>query len=239
MEKNGLFIGLIPDGNRRAVGNDVSRYAEAYRKGAESVSAMLKSVIHDERVRIFTAWGLSDDNILKRNPLELTILNTLICEYLEQLDSDMQTEEYAGVRVVHLGNERLLHHDVRDRLDTVVARTRGRQEKIFGMCLGYGGAEELERASDRKSEHVRMRGSAPPLRQFLDIPFRGNMPFAPVNMIVRTGTEARAYTSAYLTGYQTGGAEEFYISKLLPDTTPADLAAVIDAYEKINPRLGK
>ena len=239
MQKTGLFIGLIPDGNRRAVGNDVSRYAEAYRNGAESVSAMLKSVVQDERVRIFTAWGLSDDNIRKRNPFELEILNGLIAEYLEQLDRDMQTPEYEGVRVVHLGNERLLQDDVRDRLDTVVARTRERQEKIFGMCLGYGGAEELERASNRKSEHVRMRGSAPALQQFLDIPFRGNMPFTPVDMIVRTGTEGRAYTSAYLTGYQTGSTEELYIPKLLPDTTPEDLAAAIDAYEKINPRLGK
>lgn len=239
MESRGLFIGLIPDGNRRAVQNNPLRYAEAYRSGAESVSAMLKSVVHDSRVRVFTAWGLSDDNIRKRSPIELDILNTLICEYLEQLDSDMQTDEYAGVRVLHMGDDRLLRQDVRDRLDTVVTRTRARQEKVFGMCLGYGGAEELERAANRKAEHVRMQGSAPVIRQFLDIPFRGNMPFAPVDMIVRTGTAGRAYTSGYLTGYQTGGTEEFYIEKLLPDTTPADLTAAIDAYEKINPRLGK
>lgn len=239
METRGLFLGLIPDGNRRAVGNDVTRYGEAYRRGAEAVSAMLRSVVQDERVRIFTAWGLSDDNIRKRSPFELGILNTLIREYLEQLDADMRTDAFADVRVVHLGDPRLLAPAVRESLDAVVETTRGRTGKIFGMCLGYGGAEELDRASDRKCEHMRMRATAPALRQFLDIPYRANEKFRPVDMIVRTGTEGRAYTSAYLTGYQTGSTEEFYIGKLLPEVTPGDLAAAVDAYEKIHQRGGK
>lgn len=239
MEHPGLFIGLIPDGNRRAVDNEATRFDEAYRKGAEAVSAMLKSVVQDSRVHIFTAWGLSDDNVKKRTAFELDILNGLFCDYLEQLDRDVQTPAYGNVRVLHIGDDELLKEDVLERLQTVVDRTRDRQEKIFGICLAHGGAEEIERASDRKLAHWHLHREQLPLQSFLDLPFRGKIPFKALDMIVRTGTEHRAYTSAYLTGYQTGGTEEFFLPQMLPDCTPEDLAQAIAAYEKIHKRLGQ
>lgn len=237
MEKKGLFVGLIPDGNRRWVNNNPLLYRDAYHEGAESVSRMLKSIVRDDRVKIFSAWGLSDDNVRRRSEAELDILNGLFCEYLDKLRADLQTPDYEMVRLVHLGDRQLLQRPVLDRLDRLSKMTKARTEKIFAVCLAQGGREELERASNRKLLHHSDTKEILPLTSFLDFPVRSGLPFQPVDMIVRTGTD-RPYTSAYLTGYQTGGTEEYFIPKLLPDTTPEDLRLQIDRFTEQQQRRG-
>jgi len=146
MSEKGLFVGLIPDGGRRAVDNELQRFFESYDRGGEVVGDVLKLMVRDERVRIFTAWGLSDDNAQKRSALEIDILNRIFTKFLKRLRCDLATPEYEQVGVVHMGNRDLLDKQVMDLVDEVTTLTVKRRDKIFGLCLAYGSEDEMLRA---------------------------------------------------------------------------------------------
>lgn len=219
-----FFVGLIPDGGRRAAGKDLSRYAESYNRGAEIVGDTLKACVRDSRIKIFTAWGLSDDNASKRTPEELEILNAIFIDYLERLRCDLETEEYAGVKVVHMGDEACLHPEIVERIRAIADCTAGRKEKIFGLCLGYGAHNEMDRAVKQSHEN-----SDCDWREFLDLPFRGKESYQHVDAIIRTGTDPlEPYTSAYLLPYQGPGTQQRYIEELLPHSSAEQIMSKVD-----------
>lgn len=224
MEPAGLFVGLIPDGGRRAVDHDVDRYPESYERGAEVVGDVLKAVIQDDRVRIFTAWGLSDENAQKRPQAEIEILNQIFITFIDRLRRDVESL-YCNVKVVHMGNENFLDATVQERVRDVVAYTADRKEKIFGMCLGYGAHEEMDRAVGLHCAH----GATGDWRRFLDLPFRGEISYQPVDLIMRTGTDpGKPYTSGYLLPYQNSGTQEKYFLEPLPHMEVTRFIQAID-----------
>ncbi|TSC80350.1 MAG: hypothetical protein G01um101425_4 [Candidatus Peregrinibacteria bacterium Gr01-1014_25] len=231
MAAKNLFVGFIPDGNRRAVQHDVSRYLDSYERGADVVGDMLKLCIRDERVKIFAVWGMSLDNATKRSPEEVVILQSVFAAYLTKLRSDLNTDPYRDVKVVHLGNARVLSPEVEGLLDDVTRFTRERTGKIFGLCLGYDAKDEWERATDQYAA-AKTDGEASPVWEYLDLPRRGDMPFQPVDLIVATG-RAQPYTSGFLLPYQIGsGTLEHFIPEHLPDCHPSCITRAIDEYEK-------
>lgn len=219
-----FFVGLIPDGGRRAAGKDLARYAEKYGRGAEVVGDTLKACVKDSRIRVFAAWGLSDDNASKRSPAELDILNGIFREYLDKLRADLETPDYEQVKVVHLGDEECLDPSVLSRIHDVTSFSARRTEKVFGLCLGYGAHNEMDRAVER----AYMRDSRD-WRRYLDLPFRGGESYQHVDAIVRTGTNPlKPYTSAYLLPYQGPGTQERYIEDYLPNVTAERIMEQVD-----------
>lgn len=234
-ETKDLFVALIPDGGRRAVGHDVGRYSESYERGAEVVGDILKACVADSRVKIFTAWGLSDDNALKRSAIERGILNRTFHSYLARLRHDLTTEVYRDVKVVHMGNPNLLDPEVYDRIVDITEFTKDRRrEKIFGLCLGYGSHDEEDRA-------IASYAQSPdrPWREYLDLPYRGNLPYQPVDLIVRTGTDPlKPYTSGYLLPYQGSKTQERYSAAYLPDFSAERFMEFVDDVTIQKPRQG-
>ena len=228
-----LFVGLIPDGGRRAVNNDPFRYEESYQRGAKVVGDMLKLCVQDARVKIFAAWGLSDDNALRRPGMQLDILNNIFVQYLQKLRKDLQEPDYENVKVVHLGNAEFLTPQVNDLIADIVRFTNDRSEKIFGLCLGHGAEDEMERAADRRGER-RANGEQCKLVDCLDLPTRGGILFKPVDLIVRTGTDPNTpYTSGYMLPYQVrGGTQEKYYSEFLPNVPASTILDAVDYYEQ-------
>lgn len=233
-----FFAALIPDGGRRAVNNDLKQYFDSYKKGADIVGDVLKLCVLDPRIKIFAAWGLSDDNASKRSPDEIDILNTVFLEYLEKLRRDVEEDPaYQQVKVVHMGNADLLRADVQARIRDVSIFTNNRTEKIFGLCLAYGSDDEMDRALEVK-QRTGYKGN---YRDMLDLPRRGGIPYQKVNAIVRTGTNPlEPYTSGYLLPYQGTGTQERYIEEFLPNVKPEEIMTRIDEMfqKKHRSRLG-
>jgi hypothetical protein len=98
-------------------------------------------------------------------------------------------------------------------------------QKVFGLCLGYGSHEEMQRAVTLSQTH--------PIgidwRRHLDLPSRGNMPYQHVDLIVRTGTDPqKPYTSGYLLPYQGPGTQERFVQDFLPSFAPERFMAFVD-----------
>lgn len=220
------FVALIPDGGRRAVKNDKTKFKQSYERGAEVIGDILKACVKDSRIRIFAAWGLSDDNAKKRSKMERMILNGLFHTYLDKLSADLETPDFDAVKVVHVGSAEFLDASVHDHVQEVVDQTIDRSEKIFALCLGHGGNEEIDRAVAQYAVVGNAQGD---WRRFLDLPKRGNMPFQPVDAIVRTGTAPEsAYTSGYLLGYRDASTQERFIPEYLPRIKVADFMEKVD-----------
>lgn len=241
LEKQGLFVGLIPDGNRRAVDNNPDQYLQAYSKGADVVGDALKWCVHDERVRIFAAWGLSDDNVRNRSGLEQEILSAVFTRYLDSLRKDLAEAPYDVVRVVHMGDSSLLHEEVVERLHDITHFSRQRTEKIFALCLGYGSRDELLRATALLSEDVRLDMATEDVYEYLDLPSRTDLSFLPhceLDLLIRTGAE-HEYTSGFLSNYEGPGTQLHFMNTLLPNCDGAQLMqSALEDYEKRTQRKG-
>lgn len=220
----GLFVSLIPDGNRRAVGYNASRYAEAYGGGAEIVGDILKACMGQSRVQIFAAWGSSTSNIRKRSTVEQQVLNGVFHQYLDQLETTIREEPYRNVQVVHLGNPEFVEKSVYRRIDAIAGQTRDRHGKIFALCAGHDSHDEMRRAVAQAR-----RCPQQDWRSFLDLPLRSGRPYREVDLIVRTGTDPlRPYTSGYLLPYQGTGTQERYAADCLPSFSAERFMAFVD-----------
>ena len=234
--QNGIFAALIPDGSRRAVSYDTAQYSSSYERSAEVITDILKVCMQDQRVRIFAAWGLSDDNAQKRSSAERTLLNALFSRYLVKLRADVDCNPYANLKVVHMGNEEYLEKKVQQQLRDIAQHTHERTGKIFGLCLGYGSHDEMQRAV--QSSHAEPERD---WREFLDLPARGRIPYQQVDLIVRTGTpSSRAYTSGFLLPYQGAGTQLRFDKNYLPDFSADRFMLFVDEITnpKQKPRLG-
>lgn len=226
-QSEGRFVALIPDGGRRAVNNDKTKFKESYERGADVIGDILKACVNDSRIKVFAAWGLSDDNATRRSTAELMILNQLFHTYLNRLSNDLETEDFNTVRVVHVGDSENLHPKVHRHVMEVVDQTKDRTDKIFALCLGHGGVEEMHRAAIEFAVLGKGKGD---WRRYLDLPKRSGTQFQPVDVIVRTGTKPEdAYTSGYLLGYRDAHTQERFIPKYLPNTTADDFMRMVDA----------
>lgn len=221
-----LFVGLIPDGHRRKVAYDPSRYFDVYKQGAEIMGDILRLCIEDQRVGIFAVWGSSEENIRKRPELEQDVLNAVFHHYLNRLETTIGEKAYCGVQVVHLGNPEFVDPSVYERVTHIARQTRERNEKTFALCLGYGSHDEMRRAVQLSHDYPQVDW-----RTFLDLPQRSGHPYSHVDLMVRTGTDpANPYTSGYLLPYQGSGTRERYVPECLPDFSADGFRKLIDEY---------
>lgn len=223
-----LFVSLIPDGGRRAVANDMTLFKQSYERGAEVVGDILKACVQDARVGIFAAWGLSDDNATKRSRFEVNVLSEIFLDYLRRLRGDLETDAYKAVKVVHMGDPRFIREDVAKSILEITTFTADRAgELLFGLGLGYGAHDEMDRAV---ALHVADKNKATMnWKEYLDIPVRSKQPYQHVDLMYRTGTPAEeAYTSGYLIPYMGPKTLLRFNPEFLPNISASDFMASVD-----------
>src|SRR3989338_1381206 len=103
-ESKKLYVGLIPDGNRRWAKAKGLSAIKGHEAGTESVKKIFECARDMQIIRILAAWGLSRKNIEKRPTLQITGLYGLLESTLKDLrDNWMDKTENRDVRLVHLG----------------------------------------------------------------------------------------------------------------------------------------
>ncbi len=249
MEKEGLFVGLIPDGNRswaKAKFNTkdltYEHLLDAYNAGANSVKKIIETA-RDMRMKVFATWGLSTKNMSSRNSIEKQVLFATFEKFLLELrDEWMDKPENKDVRLVHMGRkDRLLEQapTVSDLLFDVTNYTRERSGMILALGLDYDGFDEETRA---QKNHSNAYGDPLGWKQWLDIPAEvhdlrgwdenGHL-LHPVNLILRTKTEGDLLfrDNEYLHPYRHETRQE-EIGVFLPDLTPELFTEKIERYRR-------
>lgn len=242
-----LFVGLIPDGNRRwgrqEFGvKDLSpeQTLIAYQRGAQAVRSVAEYA-RDNSIAVFAAWAGSQANLTERSKMEIDVLRVVVGEFLTDLRDDwMDRPENRSVRFVHLGfRGRImkLMPEILDGIDAVTEHTRKRTGMIMALCFDYDGKEERRRATEHWDVLRPLRKT---VEDCLDLPMRTGLPFRACDLIIRTGHDPayHARTNEFLIGYH----HETRVDPdptLLPDYTSAQFKNSLRKYRAEPQRRGK
>jgi len=142
-------VAIIMDGNGRwAQRRGLSRI-EGHRRGKESVRAVVEAA---RRLGIpyLSVFAFSTEN-WQRPPREVNALMSLLRHYLRSEVKRLMKNE---VQVRAIGDLSRLPETVRRELEAVVALTRDNRRLVVGLCVSYGGREDIIEASRRLARQV-------------------------------------------------------------------------------------
>ena len=242
---DGLFVGLIPDGNRRWAEERRLPSADGHRKGAENIKRLFECARDEGDIGIMSAWALSCANLEKRDPEEVNYIFLLVEEFLSDLERNwMDLPENKNIRLVGMGRtDRMADHDYGKgtlaKLNDIATHTRDRTGMVIALCIDYSGKDENLRAV-RKWASLRDDHSSPEgYIQYLDLPSQG-VPYQDTDLIIRTGMKEgdSDYYNEQHVGYQNETRFEAH-SILLPDYTPHQFQMDLAKYRKSIKKRGK
>jgi undecaprenyl diphosphate synthase len=197
-------VAIIMDGNGRwAQRRGLSRI-EGHRRGKESVRAVVETA---RRLGIpyLSVFAFSTEN-WQRPPREVNALMSLLRHYLRSEVKRLMKNE---VQVRAIGDLSRLPEAVRRELEAVVALTRDNRRLVVGLCVSYGGREDIIEASRRLARQVqagRLDPAALDADRFAAELGTAGMPDP--DLLIRTSGEMRisnfflwqlAYTELYVT----------------------------------------
>jgi undecaprenyl diphosphate synthase len=197
-------VAIIMDGNGRwAQRRGLSRI-EGHRRGKDSVRAVVEAA-RELGIPYLSVFAFSTEN-WQRPPREVSALMSLLRRYLRTEVKRLMKNE---VQVRAIGDLDRLPETVRRELDRVVEATRDNSKLIVGLCVSYGGREDILQATRRLAEQAR-RGTIDPaaIDQGLFAATLGTAGMPDPDLLIRTSGEVRisnfflwqlAYTELYVT----------------------------------------
>lgn len=212
-------IGIIPDGNRRWAKAAGKPSLEGHRRGLEVAKEVCLAAL-DRGVEFFTMYAFSTENwnrAAEEVGYLMKLFENLLVRELDELDQK-------GVRFRLIGSRHGLPTSLVKAINAAEARTAGNTRGTMGLCLNYGGEQELEEAAAAAAS----QGGS--LRSHLYAP---DIP--DLDLIIRTSGEER--TSGFMLA-RSAYAELEFIDKNWPEFTVADLEAALNEYASRQRRFG-
>lgn len=220
-------VGIVLDGNRRwARTNELPRVF-GHRRGV-AVLREVHGIFLARGVRYISVFMFSTEN-WNRDPDEVEDLMDLFVDFAR----DQVDELYAGnIRVRFLGRPEGLPARLRAAMRRLEEHTAGNDGATLAVCLNYGGQTEIVDAlRTMLAAGIDADGITPQaVSEHLYAP---EVP--PIDLIIRTGGEQRL--SNFML-WRAAYAELCFTTKMWPDITPHDIAAMLDDYAARARRFG-
>ncbi|KAH7577663.1 hypothetical protein JRO89_XS01G0282100 [Xanthoceras sorbifolium] len=134
-------IAFIMDGNRRYAKKHNLIQGAGHKAGFLSLMSMFK-FCYELGVRYVTIYAFSIDNF-KRRPQEIQSLMELLQEKLEGLIKEESIVNLYGVRVLFIGNLKLLSEPVRLAAEKAMLATAKNSKAILSICVAYTSTNEI------------------------------------------------------------------------------------------------
>ncbi len=231
-ERGPKHIAIILDGNRRWAKARGLKATDGHKAGAEAVKNIVK-YSYDIGLKYLTVYAFSTEN-WKRDPAEVTLLMKLLDKFTTEL---LESDEKREVRIKVYGDISPLDKKLQEKILKLEKKTENNSKMVFGICLNYGGRNEIvkamkEIANDVKngkiaedeinekliSEHLYTKGIPDP------------------DFIIRTSNEYRL--SNFLTWQSTYSELYFPENIMWPDFDEVQMDKAIEEYIKRNRRFG-
>jgi len=226
MEKSGIHVAVVMDGNGRSAEAKNKPRLTGHRRGGlalkdEVLPALLEST--DPQISELSLYCFSTEN-WKRSRTEIVGLMSLIGRELERLIPQFNKH---GVQIQHAGRQEKLKKEFPRTFyalkDAEVA-TRNNTRYRVNLCVDYGGTEEIQQAA------VKAAANDEP-ENILDYLYITN----PVDMVIRTGGEHR---SSNFLPHQTAYAEWFFTNTYFPDIQRSEIEQMLQQFLERERRLG-
>lgn len=229
-------VAITPDGNRRWAKNNGKSNIEGHEEGTRVFKKILKHASL-RNVEYVSTWGMSLDNIVKRNPAEVAGLLNLFRKEFKDLANDEDIHRNK-VHVNVLGRwQEKFPFPVRGAVQEAIDATKDYSKLFLNIFLAYSGTDEMleavrtiaEKAKDAKSK---LLITPELLKQSL---FTKDLP--PVDLLIRTGGEP--HLSAGFMMWDCADSQLFFTEKYWPDFTTGDFDEALAEYAMRGRRFGK
>ena len=140
-EKGPKHIAIILDGNRRWAKSRGLKPTEGHKAGAETLENIAKYA-YDCGLQYLTVYAFSTEN-WKRDASEVTLLMKLLDKFTSDL---LVSDEKREIRIKVYGDITALDKKLQDKILKLEEKTKNNNKMVFGICLNYGGRDEIVRS---------------------------------------------------------------------------------------------
>ncbi|GIW63935.1 MAG: isoprenyl transferase [Patescibacteria group bacterium] len=223
-------LAIIPDGNRRWARSKGLPEVLGHNYAAEKTLPRLLKKARELKIKYFTFWAMSSENLVNRPEFELNNLFKLLEKMLEAKRQDLIKNKTCFKTI---GDIKKLPETIQKKLNDIKTATKDFSDYYFTLAINYGGRDEIVRAvnrflSETKGEQTLTKELMP---QYLDT---AGMPDP--DLIIRTGKEKRV--SGFML-WQSEYSEYFFSDKYFPEFAPQDLESAVKDFLNRQRRFGK
>jgi undecaprenyl diphosphate synthase len=219
-------IAIIPDGNRRWAKEKGLPTFEGHRFAAENIFPKLIKEFLRLKIKYFSFWALSTENLLKRSPEEIKKLFNLMEYFLKKKGDELNKK---NIKIKVIGDLEKLPTHLQKEIEKIIKKTEKNTMMEVILAINYGGRDEIIRAI-KKIKDVKTI-SKENFDSYLDT---AGIP--PPDLIIRTGGEKRL--SGFML-WQSEYSELYFTDVYFPDFNPQELEKAINNYLLRQRRFGQ
>lgn len=230
-ENGPKHIAIIMDGNRRWAKEKGMLAVEGHKAGAKTLKNIV-NYAYDIGLENLTVYAFSTEN-WKRQESEIKAIMKLLYDYTEEIKADKDKD--VCIRVY--GDTSKLSDKINRNLKIIEEDTKDKKRLNFGICLNYGGREEIVNAVKKICSDVKSGSIS--LDQIDEKLFESKLYTKDVidpDLVIRTSGEYR--TSNFLP-WQTVYSELYFPKIYWPDFDENELDKAINEYINRCRRYGK
>ena len=225
-------VAIVMDGNGRWAENQGLPRTSGHEEGSHSVRRVVRAC-RRLGISALTLYAFSEQN-WQRPPHEVAALMELLRDYLLKEREEMLDN---GIRLHPVGRIDKLPARVRDVLLGLVEESADLDGMTLGLCVSYGGREEIADAARTLAQRA-VAGELDPAAIDVDTLDQtlASVEVGPVDLLVRTGGEQR------LSNFVLWGAayaELYFTDRLWPEYTEEDLYQALVVYQRRERRFGR
>ena len=204
------------DGNNRwSRKRSLSKY-DSYKQGARKLITLSDNIFSNTKVDTISAFALSKNNMLRSSNI-IKVIKKILFEALIQLENKNKNYD-----LVFIGDFDFLEKKIKNLIFKINKNQLFKKKLV--IYLNYGGREDILQAA-----------------KFINFKhkFEKNLltfGFSDPDILIRTGGFKRI--SNFLL-YQLAFTELFFLNKLWPDISYADILRIISQFNKIERKFGK
>lgn len=227
-EKFPKHIFIISDGNGRWAKQKNMFVTAGHKKGFEVAEKIMRELSQIKEIEIVTMWGFSAEN-WKRGKNEIEGLMYIFVEVLKKV---LKEFHQTNRRFVHIGRKDRLPKKLLDLLEKAEKETEKNSGQIMCLALDFSGEDQLIRMLEKARE---LPKSVVMTKEIASLLKDGNGLIPSADLLIRTANEKRTSDVGWLNGVST---ELFFIEKLFPDISTADIIDAIVDFSKRERRFG-
>jgi undecaprenyl diphosphate synthase len=131
-------VAIIMDGNRRWARKNNVPISKGHKVGSETLRKIV-DYAYDIGIEYLTVYAFSTEN-WNRDEKEISAIMKLIYEFTKQ---EIENNNDKDICIKIYGDESRLSEKIKNNLYILEEKTKSRKRLVFGICLNYGGREEI------------------------------------------------------------------------------------------------
>jgi len=225
-------VAIIMDGNGRWAQRRKLGRVQGHRRGKEAVQAVLETA-HRLEIPYLSLFAFSTEN-WQRPRAEVRALMNLLHRYLRTELDRMQEKQ---VRLRAIGDIQRLPEGVRRDLQRAIEVTRDNTRLTVGLCLSYGGRQDIVSAMRKIARKVRAGHLEPEeIDESLVRDSLGTADMPDPDLLIRTSGEMRI-SNFFL--WQLAYTEIYVTETLWPDFREKEFLDALAEYQNRERRFGR